>query len=147
MELSNSISGMSNYYTSTYNNTKSSEKANNATSALSGLSKDSSDEEFEKAVKSFETYMVEQVIKKVKDSITSINDDDDNSTISQYKDLYMDSAVTTLAEQLVDELGGSLTDDLVAQLKRNYNIDTKVPDSTEDLTAQNTVAPNSVIME
>lgn len=123
MDLSNSISGMSDYYKNTYQNTAATERANGATSAISGLSKDSSDEEFEKAVKSFETYMVEQVIKQVKDSITSINDDDKNSTMSQYKDLYMDSTVTTLASQLVDELGGSLTEDLVAQLKRNYNIE------------------------
>lgn len=123
MDFSNSVSGLSDYYTSTYNNAKASDKANGATSALSGLSKDSTDEEFEAAVKSFETYMLEQVIKKVKDSITSVNDKDDDSTISQYKDLYMDSAMTTLAGQLVDELGGSLTEDLVAQLKRNYNIE------------------------
>ena len=43
--------------------------------------------------------------------------------MSQYKDMYMDSTIQQLASEMVSEYGGTLTDDLVAQMKRNYGID------------------------
>ena len=70
---------------------------------------------------SFESYMLEQVIKQMKDSVTS--DDDQDSTMSQYTDMYMDATIQQLAGEMVSEYGGSLTDQLVDQMKRNYGIE------------------------
>lgn len=76
-----------------------------------GLSSDSSEEDLVNAVESFESYMLEQVIKQMKDSVTS--DDDQDSTMSQYTDMYMDATIQQLAGEMVSEYGGSLTDQLV----------------------------------
>lgn len=121
--MSVSMDGMSSYLDTMYTNTKSSASASSATSALSGLSSESSEEDLVEAVESFESYMLEQVIKQMKESMTSSDDEDEDATMSQYKDLYMDSAIQTLAEEMVSEYGGTLTDDLVAQMKRNYGIE------------------------
>ena len=88
---------------------------------FSGLSSDSSEEDLVNAVESFESYMLEQVIKQMKDSVTS--DDDQDSTMSQYTDMYMDATIQQLAGEMVSEYGGSLTDQLVDQMKRNYGIE------------------------
>ncbi len=114
------ITSMNTYLQSQYAN-QAKAAAQSATSSIGDLSSESSREEVEEAVKSFETYMMEQVIKEVKDSFTSIDEEED-STVSMYKDLYMDSAITEMASQLVDQIGGDLTDDLVDQIMRNYGI-------------------------
>ena len=79
------------------------------------------EEDLVNAVESFESYMLEQVIKQMKDSVTS--DDDQDSTMSQYTDMYMDATIQQLAGEMVSEYGGSLTDQLVDQMKRNYGIE------------------------
>ena len=43
--------------------------------------------------------------------------------MSQYKDMYMDATIQQLAGEMVSEYGGSLTDELVSQMKRNYGIE------------------------
>ncbi len=115
--------GMASYMSALGTNNYNTSKADNTKDSLHGLSSQSTEEELRDAVKSFETYFVEQVIKKVKESTTSLSGDEEDSTISQYKDLYMDSVISDIASDLVDNMGGSLTDDLVAQLKRNYGIE------------------------
>ena len=115
--------GMASYMSTMGANNYSTNKANNTKYSLHGLSSESTEEELRDAVKSFETYFVEQVIKKVKESTTSLGGEDEDSTISQYKDLYMDGVISDLAADLVDNMGSSLTEDLVAQLKRNYGIE------------------------
>ena len=42
--------------------------------------------------------------------------------MSMYKDLYLDQSITQIASQLVDQIGGDLTDNLVDQIMRNYGI-------------------------
>ena len=88
--------------------------------SIGGISKDSSKEEIENAVKSFETFMVEKVIKQVKDSF--VGEEDNSDTMGMYKDLYMDKAITEIASQLIDQIGGDVTDDFVDQIMRNYGI-------------------------
>ena len=107
--MSFSVDGLSSYYDTVSSNAQSSSRSDKATSALSGLSSDSSEEDLVNAVESFESYMLEQVIKQMKDSVTS--DDDLDATIQQ------------LAGEMVSEYGGSLTDQLVDQMKRNYGIE------------------------
>lgn len=94
----------------------------NLTSKASGLSSSSTKAELEDAAKSFEAYFVEQILKEMKESVDSTNSDED-STVSQYTDFYMDSTLQSLAEELVDEFGGNFTDSMVEQMARNYGID------------------------
>lgn len=117
-----SVDGLTSYYDTMTTNAKNTSRADSATGALSGLSADSSEEDMENAVKSFESYMVEQVIKQVKESMTS-DDEEEDSTMSQYKDLYMDATIQQLASDMVSQYGGTMTEDLVAQMKRNYGIE------------------------
>ena len=108
--MSFSVDGLSSYYDTMASNVKSSSRSEKATGALSGISSDSTEEE-----------LVEQVIKQMKDSVTS--DDDEDASMSQYKDMYMDATIQQLAGEMVSEYGGSLTDELVSQMKRNYGIE------------------------
>ncbi|MCI5822445.1 MAG: hypothetical protein MR010_05380 [Lachnospiraceae bacterium] len=120
--MSFSVDGLTSYYDAMTTNARNSSRADSATGALGGISADSSEEDMKEAVESFESYMLEQVIKQMKDSVLS-DDEDEDSTMSQYKDMYMDSTIQQLASEMVSEYGGTLTDDLVAQMKRNYGID------------------------
>jgi flagellar protein FlgJ len=114
------VTGMSTYLQTQYaNQTKA--NADATAKSVNGISKDSSKEEITKAVKDFETYMMEQVIKQMKETFVN-EDEDEDTTMTQYKDLYLDQAITHIASQLVDQIGGSVTDDFVEQIMRNYGI-------------------------
>ena len=114
------VTGMTTYLQTQYaNQTKANAEA--TAKSVNGISKDSSKEEITKAVKDFETYMMEQVIKQMKETFVN-EDEDEDTTMSQYKDLYLDQAITHIASQLVDQIGGSVTDDFVEQIMRNYGI-------------------------
>ncbi len=113
------VTTMNAYLQSQYAN-QAKAMAESTTKSVSGISADSSEEEITKAVKDFETYMMEQVIKQMKD--TFVDEEDENSTIGMYKDLYMDKAITMIASELVDDLGEGITDDFVQQIMRNYGI-------------------------
>ena len=52
-----------------------------------------------------------------------MDDEDEDTTMSQYKDMYLDATISELANQMVDDYGGTLTEDLVDQVKRNYGIE------------------------
>ncbi len=95
--------------------------AEKTSKTLSGITETSSEEEITEAVKSFETYLMEQVLKEMKDSLVP-EDEDEDSTISMYKDFFMDSAYNKVASQLVDQVGENITDDFVEQIMRNYGI-------------------------
>ena len=58
--------------------------------------------------------------KEVKDTFTS--DDDEDSTMSQYKDMYMDQAIELVADEVVDQVGENYTQQLYEQMKRNLNM-------------------------
>ena len=103
------ISSISTNYT-VANANKSAEQSNSLQSSLKNISSDSSEEQLKGVIKDFESYFVEQVIKQMKDTFTS--DDDEDSTMSQYKDLYMD-------QEMVDQIGESYTQTLYEQMKRN----------------------------
>ena len=53
----------------------------------------------------------------MKDTFT--NEDDKDSTMSQYKDLYMDQAIEIVADEVVDQIGENCTQALYEQMKRN----------------------------
>ena len=110
---------MSNYLQTQYAD-QAKQAADTTAKSIGKISSDSSREEIEGAVKDFETFMMEQVIKEVKKSF--VPEEEKNDNISMYKDLYMDKAISEIASQLVDQIGGDVTDDFVDQIMRNYGI-------------------------
>ena len=55
---------------------------------------------------------------------TFTDDDEESSMASQYTDTFMDYAIEDIADMLLDEVGGNMTQQLFEQMKRNYNIPT-----------------------
>lgn len=120
--MSFSVDGLTSYYDTMTTNSKNSSRADSATGALKGLSSESSEEEMIEAVESFEAYMVEQVLKQMRDSVVP-SDEEEDASMEQYKDMYIDSTIQQLAGDMVSQYGGTMTEDLVAQMKRNYGIE------------------------
>jgi len=112
---------MNTYLQSQYTN-QAKAAAETTAKSIGNISQNSSREEIEDAVKSFETYMMEQVVKQVKESFVNEDEENKDTNMSMYKDLYMDKAITEVASQLVDQIGGDVTDDFVEQIMRNYGI-------------------------
>ena len=119
--MSMSIDSMASMLNTTNTDATTNYNANALKKSLNGVSSDTSADELMQVCKDFESYFVEQVIKQMKDTFTS--DDDGDSTMSQYKDLYMDQAIETVADEMVDQIGESYTQTLYEQMKRNYNIE------------------------
>ena len=59
----------------------------------------------------------------MKDTFTNEDDEEQDSTMSQYKDIYMDLAIQKVSDVVVDQVGDSYTQQLYEQMKRNYNLD------------------------
>ncbi len=90
---------------------------------VNGLSSDSTEAELMGAIKDFESYFMEKILKDVKETFSSWGDDkDEDSTMSQMTDMYMDSVYEKMADQMLDEVGDTFTQQLYEQMKRNYNI-------------------------
>ena len=115
--MSMSIDSMASMLNTTNTDATTNYNANALKKSLNGVSSDTSADELMQVCKDFESYFVEQVIKQMKDTFTS--DDDGDSTMSQYKDLYMDQAIETVADEMVDQIGESYTQTLYEQMKRN----------------------------
>ncbi len=124
--MSMDVSGI----TSMLNQTGATNAANSANSAktdslknsVNSLSSNSTDEELMEVLKDFESYFVEQMIKQMKETFT--DEDEESSMASQYTDTFMDYAIEDVADLLLEEVGGTMTQQLFEQMKRNYNIPT-----------------------
>ena len=114
------ISSMLNQTAATNNAAAS--KAESIQNSVHGLSSNSTDEELMEVLKDFESYFIEQMIKQMKETFT--DDDEESSMASQYTDTFMDYAIEEVADILLEEVGGSMTQQLFEQMKRNYNIPT-----------------------
>lgn len=122
--MSMDVSGI----TSMLNQTGATNAANNASSAktdslknsVNSLSSNSTDEELMEVLKDFESYFIEQMIKQMKETFT--DEDEESSMASQYTDTFMDYAIEDVADLLLEEVGGNMTQQLFEQMKRNYNI-------------------------
>lgn len=97
-------------------------KTDSLKNSVHGLSSNSSDEELMEVLKDFESYFMEQMIKQMKETFT--DDDEESSVASQYTDTFMDYAIEDIADILLEEVGGNMTQQLFEQMKRNYNIPT-----------------------
>ena len=117
------VSGISSMLNqTTAQNDAATAKTDSLKNSVNGLSSNSTDEELMEVLKDFESYFLEQMIKKMKDTFT--DEDEESSVASQYKDVFMDYAIEEVADMLLDEVGGSMTQQLFEQMKRNYNIPT-----------------------
>ena len=103
-------------------NKANSAKTDSLTNSVNGLSSNSTDEELMEVLKDFESYFIEQMIKQMKETFT--DEDEESSMASQYTDTFMDYAIEDVADLLLEEVGGSMTQQLFEQMKRNYNIPT-----------------------
>lgn len=97
-------------------------KTESLTNSVNGLSSNSTDEELMEVLKDFESYFIEQMIKQMKETFT--DEDEESSVASQYTDTFMDYAIEDIADMLLEEVGGNMTQQLFEQMKRNYNIPT-----------------------
>ncbi len=98
------------------------------------------DDELKEAVKSFESYFVEQVIKEVE---KTIHTDDENSYAGQMTNYFKDSVIQTVSDKIIDQSGGTYTQKLYEQMKRNYGI-TDVSETDTSAEASEKVAAASV---
>lgn len=112
-------------------NTKSADRTSKVQSGLSNLSSTSTKEELEEAAKTFEAYFVEQLLKEEKKSIEAMRTNQEGSTASQYKDLYMDTVIQDISAQIVDKYGSRFTDSMVEQMMRSYGISESTESNAE----------------
>ena len=91
-------------------------------SSLSNLSSSATEEELKGVINDFTSYFVEEVIKKMKETFSHEDEEEKDSTMSQYEDLYMDKAIEMVADEMVEQIGGNYTQQLYEAMKRNYNI-------------------------
>ena len=103
-------------------NSVATSKTDSLQSSALGLSSSSTEEELMEVLKDFESYFIEQMIKQMKETFT--DDDEESSMASQYTDTFMDYAIEEVADLMLEEVGGSMTQQLFEQMKRNYNIPT-----------------------
>ena len=137
----NSITAMMNQTGATNaTNSAAAFKAQGLSSKAQGLSSESTEEELKEVLKDFESYFLEQMIKKMKDTFT--DEDEEQSMAGQYTDTFMDYAIEDIADILLDEVGGSMTQQLFEQMKRNYNIPTV--EEKENVAAQDAASTTTV---
>lgn len=134
MDIGGITSMLSQTGTTTASAGVSTAKTDGLTGSAAGLSSESTEEELKSVLRDFESYFVEQIIKQMKDTFTS--DEEESSVASQYTDTFMDYAIEEVADQLLDEIGGNLTQQLFEQMKRNYNIPT-VSETENTVTEEN----------
>ena len=135
MDVSGITSMLSQTSATNATNNASTAKTDSLKNSVNGLSSSSSDEELMEVLKDFESYFIEQMIKQMKETFT--DDDEESSMASQYTDTFMDYAIEDIADMLLDEVGGNMTQQLFEQMKRNYNIPTV--EEVEAETVQKTV--------
>ena len=117
------VSGISSMLNqTTANNNAAASKVDSIKNSVNGLSSNSTEEELMEVLQDFESYFLEQIIKKMKDTFT--DDEEKSSVASQYTDTFMDYAIEEVADILLEEVGGRMTQQLFEQMKRNYNIPT-----------------------
>lgn len=114
------ITSMLNQTTAT--NSVTASKTDSLQNSVNGLSSNATEEELMEVLKDFESYFIEQIIKEMKDTFT--DEDEESSVASQYTDTFMDYAIEEVADILLEEVGGNITQQLFEQMKRNYNIPT-----------------------
>ncbi len=143
MDLTSIMNNSTNFTAATAAaNTASADKLKNS---IRGVNSQTTREELEESAKSFEAYFVEQVMKQVKETNNMFSGEED-STMSQLTDFYMDSTISDLSKQIVEDYGGSFTNSMVEQMARNYGIDLSA-EETDASAAETAGASNASAAE
>ena len=103
-------------------NAESTQRTDSLKNSVSNLSSTSTEEELKEVLKDFESYFIEQMIKEMKETFT--HEDEKSGSMSQYSDMFMDTAIEEIADIMLEEVGDGITQQLFEQMKRNYNIPT-----------------------
>lgn len=103
-----------------------SNNGNKVTNTLNHLSTTSTEDELMETCKDFQSYFIEEILKEVKQNMT-LEDEDEDSSLSTLTDFHMDSAVELISDQILEQSGNSFTQQLYEQMKRNYGIDSVTP--------------------
>lgn len=96
--------------------------ADKVTNTLNGVSSGTSDDELMEVCKDFQSYFIEEIIKEVKQNMT-LEDEEEDSSLSTLTDFHMDSAVELISDQILDQSGMGFTQQLYEQMKRNYGLE------------------------
>ena len=126
MSISINDSMYNSYLTQTAQRAKASASAGAVQGKVSGIDENSTEAEMKQAIKDFESYFVEQILKNVWESLKS----DEGSSFSQMTDYFMGTVGEKLSNQIVDQVGGRLTQTLYEQMCRTYSIP-QVSDQTD----------------
>lgn len=92
------------------------------TNTLNGVSSGSTEDELMQVCKDFQSYFIEEVIKEIKENMT-MEDEEEDSSVSTLTDFHMDSVIEDISDQILDQSGNSLVQQLYEQMKRNYGIE------------------------
>lgn len=120
--MSISMDGMASMMDATSANATKNYNASKLQNSLNGISSDASEDKLKQVCNDFASYFVEEIIKEIKENLTLEEDKKDNS-LATMTDFHMDSAVQLVADEVVDEVGQSFTQQLYEQMKRNYGIE------------------------
>ena len=143
MDVSGITSMLSQTGATNATNNANTAKTDSLKNSVHGLSSNSTDEELMEVLKDFESYFIEQMIKQMKETFT--DEDEESSMASQYTDTFMDYAIEDVADMLLEEVGGTMTQQLFEQMKRNYNIPTvEEKKKTDDDASEDTSSVSGV---
>lgn len=120
--MSISLDNISSFVDHAKTNAQVNHQASSLKDSLGGISKDTTEDELMQVCKDFESYFIEEVLKEVKENLTGKEEEED-STLSALTDYHMDSVIEKMADEVLDEAGGSFTQQLYEQMKRNYGIE------------------------
>lgn len=98
------------------------DNVNSLKNSAGSLSSESTKEELMEVCRDFTSYFVEEVLKEVKENMTS-EDEEEDSSLKSLTDFHMDGTIELIADQITEQVGGSFTQQLFEQMKRNYNIE------------------------
>ncbi len=115
ISLDTAMLNMNSTITNNYNENK-------VTNTLNSVSSSSTEDELMEVCKDFQSYFIEEIIKEVKQNMT-LDDEEEDSSLSTLTDFHMDSAVEMISDQILDQAGTSFTQQLYEQMKRNYGIE------------------------
>lgn len=104
------------------NQTITNNNGDKVTNTLKNLSSTTTEDELMKTCKDFQSYFIEEVLKEVKENMT-LEEEDEDSSLSTLTDYHMDGVVELISDQILEQSGNSLTQQLYEQMKRNYGID------------------------
>ena len=99
--------------------TSTATKASNLERTLQNTNREKNDDELLEACKQFESYFIEQVYKEM---LKTVDISEGDSSMAQLVDYFKDETVQKVAEQTMEQSGGTLAKQMYEQMRRNYGI-------------------------